>query len=287
MLLGEFVEQIYWEDRAGLRECTIVGYRSAWTVGISPRWATMDLAIPISVDDITAWLAVVSSPGAARKYWAVMRGMLRRAVKIGHADPTLATLSPELPRVPRYLAATLDPTQIRSLLRGFFGHELEAWLICAVCLGLRREEPCGLTWQDIDLRSGIVHIRRGAQWVSGHLVIAQPKTELSRRDVVLPRFALIRLRQLRGQGAITGTLTPQQVARRYHSWCTRERLPYVPAKNLRHSWATTALQAKVDISVVAKQLGHSDIATTARYYLRPDTSILRAAQRDWEKLIMK
>jgi integrase len=34
-------------------------------------------------------------------------------------------------------------------------------------------------------------------------------------------------------------------------------------------------------------LGHSDIATTARYYLRPDMAILREAQRDWERLIVK
>lgn len=30
MLFGEFVEGIYWQDRAKLRECTLVGYRSAW-----------------------------------------------------------------------------------------------------------------------------------------------------------------------------------------------------------------------------------------------------------------
>ncbi|MEE8757646.1 MAG: site-specific integrase [Bifidobacterium sp.] len=287
MLLGEFVEQIYWADRAGLRECTLAGYRSAWDTHIEPAWGKLDLDSPPGDAEVARWLAGFPRPGAARKSWAVMRGMLRRAVRLGHADPGMAALAPELPRVPRYIAATLDARQIRILLRGFYGHELEAWLVCSVCLGLRREEACGLTWRDIDLRSGIVHIRRGAQWVSGHLVVDRPKTELSRRDVVLPRFALIRLRQLRAKGAIAGSLTPQQVARRYHAWCTRERLPYVPAKNLRHSWATTALQAKVDISVVAKQLGHSDIATTARYYLRPDTAILRAAQRDWERLIMK
>ncbi|MDN6554790.1 MAG: site-specific integrase [Bifidobacterium mongoliense] len=216
-----------------------------------------------------------------------MRGMLRRAVTLGHADPGMAVLEPELPHVARYSASTLDANQIRRLLRGFWGHELEAWLICSVCLGLRREEACGLEWDDVDYRSGIVRIRRGAQWVSGHMVVDRPKTDLSTRDVVLPRFALRRLRVLRGTGRMVGALTPPQVARRYRAWCEREGLPYVPAKNLRHSWATTALQAHVDVSVVARQLGHSDIATTARYYLRPDMAILREAQRDWERLIVK
>jgi integrase len=41
-----------------------------------------------------------------------------------------------------------------------------------------------------------------------------------------------------------------------------------------------------DISVVARQLGHSDIKTTARYYLRPDLSVLKSLQRAWERLII-
>jgi integrase len=287
MLFGEFVENVYWDDREGLRECTLVGYQSAWERHIEPRWRSMDLDTPPGSDELTRWLAGFRSPGAAGKAWAVMRGMLRRAVRLGRADPAMAALGPETPRGPRYMAPTLDARQIRRMLQGFYGHELEAWLICSVCLGLRREEACGLTWEDIDFRSGVVHVRRGAQWVSGHIVIDRPKTDLSLRDVVLPRFALRRLRELRTAGPVTWTLNPQQVARRYRAWCLRERLPYVPAKNLRHSWATTALQAHVDISVVARQLGHSDIATTARYYLRPDIAILREAQRDWERLIVK
>ena len=247
----------------------------------------MDLDNPPSNTELTDWLRAFAQPGAARKAWAVLRGMLRRAVTLGYADPTCAVLAPELPRQPRYNAETLDPAQIRDLLRGFYGHELESWLLCSLCLGLRREEACGLQWDDIDLRSGIVHVRRGMQWVNGHMSINEPKTELSARDVVLPRFAVKRLRQLKSSGYLIGELTPPQVARHYQSWCRRNKLPYVPPKNLRHSWATTALQAHADISVVARQLGHSDIKTTAKYYLRPDITILRDAQRDWERLIVR
>lgn len=287
MILADFIDKIYWNDRARLRECTIVGYQSAYNQHIKPKWGTLDLDSEPNTENISVWLNDFADTGAARKSWAVMRSMLRKAVKLGYANQAYASITPELPKVPRYIAQTLDAKQIRILLRGFFGHELEAWLLCSLTLGLRREEACGLMWEDIDFRSGIVHVRRGAQWVAGHLVINEPKTELSSRDVVLPKFALQRLRQLRRKGSITGTLNPQQVARRYQAYCKHNQLPYVPPKNLRHSWATTALQAHIDISVVAKQLGHSDISTTAKYYLRPDTTILRAAQRDWEKLIMQ
>ena len=82
------------------------------------------------------------------------------------------------------------------LLQGFYGHPLEAWLICAVSCGLRTEEGYGLEWSDIDLRAGVLHVERGLQWVGGHEVTVPPKTELSRRTLPLPRFAVKRLREL-------------------------------------------------------------------------------------------
>lgn len=169
------------------------------------------------------------------------------------------------------------------------GHELEAWLICSVTLGLRPEEALGLEWSDIDLRGGMVRIRRGVQWVSGHEVVVEPKTDLSARELVLPRFAVLRLRLIRhgGSGRLVGGLNPGQVDRRYRRWCREQRLPFVPRENLRHSWATSALTAGVDVAVVSRALGHSSIETTARYYLRPDVTVLKDAQKLWEKAIMR
>lgn len=84
--------------------------------------------------------------------------------------------------------------------------------------------------------------------MAGHEVVVPPKTELSDRFLPLPRFAVRRLREIRNgrKGRIIGDLTPPQAARRYASWCKKESLPYVPVQNLRHSWATNALEAGVN-----------------------------------------
>lgn len=87
-------------------------------------------------------------------------------------------------------------------------------------------------------------------------------------------------------GRLVGDLNANQVAAHYTSWCQRMKLPCVPPRNLRHTFGTLAIAAGADISVVARQLGHSDIKTTARYYLRPDLSVLRSLQRAWERLII-
>lgn len=57
-------------------------------------------------------------------------------------------------------------------------------------------------------------------------------------------------------------------------------------RNLRHTFGTLAIKAGTDISVVARQLGHSDIQTAARYYLKPDLSVLKDMQKAWQKLIL-
>lgn len=285
MRLEEFWSGSYWVGCARLRECTRVGYRSAWECHIRPVLGDIELEA-LTGPRIQAWLSAIPSTGAARKAWAVLRQMIRMAVRLGLLDRD-ETVRVTPPRPSGYEPDVLDIRQIRELLRGFHGHELEAWLICSVCLGLRTEEALGLEWSDINLATGKVRIERGLQWVTGHEIVVEPKTELSRRTVVLPRFAVLRLRDIRGRGRLIGALNPGQVARRYATWCRRNDLPYVPRRNLRHSWASTALGAGVDVAVVSRALGHSSITTTARYYLRPDSEVLREAQRAWERALIK
>lgn len=286
MLLSVFHDEVWLPSCANLRECTMVGYESAWQCHIVDAFGGLEID-SITADMIETWMAGMPR-GAARKAWGVLRTMLRKAFRWGVSSVDVTTRV-RGPKRTDHQPHVLDARQISALLRGFWGHELEAWLICSVTLGLRPEEALGLEWSDIDLRGGLVRIRRGVQWVSGHEVVVEPKTDLSARDVVLPRFAIIRLRQIRGRGdgRLVGGLNPGQVDRRYRRWCREQHLPFVPRENLRHSWATSALAAGVDVAVVSRALGHSSIETTARYYLRPDTSVLKDAQRLWEKSIMR
>lgn len=286
MLLSVFHDEVWLPSCANLRECTMIGYESAWRCHIVDAFGGFEID-SITAGMIETWMAGMPR-GAARKAWGVLRTTLRKAFRWGMSSVDVTTRV-RGPKRTDHQPRVLDARQIAALLRGFWGHELEAWLICSVTLGLRPEEALGLEWSDIDLRGGLVRIRRGVQWVSGHEVVVEPKTDLSARDVVLPRFAIIRLRQIRGRGdgRLVGGLNPGQVDRRYRRWCREQHLPFVPRENLRHSWATSALAAGVDVAVVSRALGHSSIETTARYYLRPDVTVLKDAQKLWEKAIMR
>lgn len=288
MLLGTFVDDVWWPSCARLRECTRVGYESAYRCHIQSKWGGVDME-SITASDIEEWLGSFKLAGAARKAWAVLRAILRLAYRRGVTDNDVTRREIRLPHLRHYEPQVLSATEVRRLLKGFYGHPLEAWLLVSVCAGLRRCESVGLEWADLDLRRGTVTVKRSVQWVAGHETVTEPKTDLSRRTVALPRFAIKRLAELRHgtkTGRLVGNLNANQVANHYRSWCKRMKLPCVPPRNLRHTFGTLAIKAGTDISVVARQLGHSDIQTTARYYLKPDLSVLKDMQKAWQKLIL-
>lgn len=286
MTLEEFAKQYWAYQGQRLREATIVGYESTWSLYVGPAFGAIEIA-DIDRRMVEEWLAGFEHPGAAHKAWALLRGMLKKAVRWDILETDRLVGGVELPRVPRYNPPILTPRELRRTLRGFLYHPLEAWLLVASGCALRTEEGLYVNADEsIDLRAGTVHVCGGLQWVNGRTIEVPPKTELSDRILPMPHYVTKRLRELHPHGRLIGDLTPLQVSRQYKAWCAKQKLPYVPAKNLRTSWATMALEAGVDISIVAKFLGHSDIATTARYYLRPELAALRDAQKIFEKTII-
>jgi len=75
-------------------------------------------------------------------------------------------------------------------------------ILLAAVTGARRLEILGISWEDVDLKTGTVLIRRGVQPVrhpsDGTTIVFTPlKTKRSRRIVQLPPFALERIRRHR------------------------------------------------------------------------------------------
>lgn len=60
----------------------------------------------------------------------------------------------------------------------------------------------------------------------------------------------------------------------------------MPLQNLRHTWATVALEAGVSIEVVSMCLGHTDVGTAYDHYMRRPRLVCREAQRAWGERVM-
>lgn len=279
MLFSEAVE-IYWEDKSmRLRGNTLEGYASAIRCHLMPAWGDREVE-SIAHDEVQAWVDSIPTYGAAQKAFKTFRQIYRWIVRKEQMRIWDVTQGIELPQAPVARRQTLRTADEQRMLKGIVGQPWEAVVLLEAALGLRRCEACGVDWSDIDWRGGWVHIQRGAHWVGGSLIEYGTKTKLSDRWLKLPRWALARLRTIRGKrkaGRVRGNLSPHQIAGRFRRHCRRQGLPWVPMTCLRHSWATISLEAGAAIEDVSVALGHSTVDTCIRHYLQSFRAVVGRA----------
>lgn len=285
MKIIDIYEQHYLPEKTAKRAAsTISGYDSSMRLHVLPRWGECEIE-DIDPDDLQEWVDSFELNGAAEKAFKCLRQIIRwwvRKKRLHIADPTIYI---ELNSREPYRAEVLDATEVSDMLRGMWGHWAEAVTICAVTLGLRRGEACALEWSDINLKTGEVRINKSRQYIKGKTVTVRTKTDKSTRSCYLPKFARQRLKQIKGTGLLTGDTSPDKVARAIKRQCERQEVPHVSMTNMRHTWATLAVEAGVEIETVAMMLGHTDISTAYNHYIIPRKTICQEAQAAVEKLL--
>jgi integrase len=198
----------------------------------------------------------------------------------------------------------LDLAEAKRLFKVIQGERLEALYILALTTGLRRGELLALRWDDIDLGSRQLHVRRAMQRVDGKLRIAEPKTSSARRTVVLSRFAVRHLEEhkkrqdaerlalgdaWREHGLVfassVGTpIEPRNVNRRWDELWRRAGLDGLRLHDLRHGCATFLLAQGVPARAIMDVLGHAEIGVTMNTYAHVLPVLRQEAADDIDEL---
>lgn len=278
MLFSEAATMYMSDKSKRLRGTTLEGYESALRCHLLPMWGAREIE-EITFEELQAWVDGFEKPGAAEKAFKTFRQVYRWVLRRRQLRIWDVTQGIELPKKPpvRRLALTAD--EERETLRGIVGQPFEAAVLLGAALGLRRCEACAVRIEDIDWRSGWVHVRRGLHVVKGKEVETGCKTKLSDRRLKLPRFALERLRKIRGsrRSGRLCALDPNAVSRRFRAFCRRHGLPHVPMTCLRHSWATISLEHGASIEDIAVSLGHTTVNTAMGHYLQSFRTVVARA----------
>ena len=286
MKLIDIYENHYLPEKTSKRAAsTVAGYDSSMRLHVLPRWGECEIE-DICPDNLQEWIDSFELAGAAEKAFKCLRQIIRwwvRKKRLHIADPTIYI---ELNSRKPYRPDVLDAEEVSEMLRGLWGHWTEPVAICAITLGLRRGEACALEWSDINLKTGEVKINKSRQYINGEIITVQTKTEKSTRSCFLPKFAKQRLRQIKKKGLLTGDVPPDTVARAIKAECKKKGAPCVSMTNMRHTWATLAIESGVGIETVAMMLGHTEIDTAYNHYIVPRKSICQEAQASVEKLLM-
>lgn len=295
MKIEVYYEAIYRTYYADLAPATVEGYEGAWRNWVEPKWRGWELE-DIRVRHINAWMAA----GAGEAGYKLLRQIIRSAIADEcYAEDVTDPTTRGIRRARRPKGAGEKPAlterEAKALLLGLVGWEYEATVILGLWLGLRRSEQCGMQWGDIDLRSGLVHVRRGLQRVKGEVVETDVKTHRSARPLMLPPTPRQRLAEIKRlyhprtgktDWVMGPNADPARYARLLRSHCKREGLPYVAPKYFRHTFRTLASKAGVPESHIQKMLGHVSLETTYMY-MSLDESVLRQDQRQYERLLLK
>ena len=161
--------------------------------------------------------------------------------------------------------------------------------------GLRRGELLGLKWNDIDWKNGIIKVRRSIARVNGEIVEAPLKTKNSYRAVSISQQAIEVLRVQKAKTNDTyvfpspngGPISPDSVNNMLKRVLARAGIPKVRFHDLRHTFATIALQNGVDIKTVSGMLGHFSAGFTLDTYAHVTTSAQKEAAETMSQVLSK
>ena len=169
---------------------------------------------------------------------------------------------------PEHIKAYLDVAEARRLLPMFY---LE------LVSGLRKGELVALRWDDLNIQQRTISVSK--QYVrnpDGSLELTRPKTENSVRLVSIPQTAVDLLIQEHAKhpdspymfpSPLTGEMYhPDSVVNLHKKILKDAGLEHLRFHDLRHTFATTALQNGVDVKTVSSMLGHFDAGFTLRTY---------------------
>jgi len=155
--------------------------------------------------------------------------------------------------------------------------------------GIRRGEALALRWEDVSFEARTLTISRSiVPRPGGGLDLLEPKTKQSRRTVDAPPSVLETLGEVRhvqtrerlvsglrpgsfGDLIFTGDdgvtpISPGVASRQFQRAVRRSKVRPGRLHDLRHTFASMALQAGVPVIVVSRALGHAQPSTTLNIY---------------------
>jgi integrase len=164
---------------------------------------------------------------------------------------------------------------------GAYVDHLMPMVLLALHTGLRRGELFSLEWRDIDFLHNLLTVRAAA--AKGAKTRHVPLNAAARD--VLQRWQK-QQKKATGQKELAGFVFPGKAGNRLDnissSWeklVTDAKLDDFTFHDLRHTFATRALQKGADIVTLSRLMGHSSLKMTLRYAHTSDAELRAAVDR--------
>ena len=305
MTLGEWLDRWLAEYKDGtIRSGTLEGYRNYIENYIKPQLGGKQVSL-ITTQDVQRMYRRLKSGGRVREdvdgskrlsdstvrhIHTMLHGAMKAAVQ-AHIIPKNPTENATVPKSNYKPMQVLNEQELDTFLqavqkddtwRDFFYTELMT--------GLRRGEICALMWRDFDAKAGTLGISRTLHSKGqGIYALGDTKTSQGNRTIILPESVAALLRA-RKKNSISQWIFPQPTSpelpmnpgtayRRLKTLLEEAELPSIRFHDLRHTFATLALQNGMDVKTLSAMLGHVSAATTLDIYTHSTSDMQHAAAR--------
>lgn len=233
------------------------------------------------------------SPVVCNKGLTLLRSVMNDAVNLGliQRDPTRGVKPKKKGPTTHNTLDRHEMQRVVSIIEACGDEPALLAAEMALLTGLRRGEVCALRWRDIDLEGGKISVSEAIGRGGSMFYVKDPKTAESARTVWVPETLVKALERRRASvaaqfaaagvpfdascfvlGDISGNyISPQLVSNRWRAFAEGAGIVGTLGKrprfhDLRHTWATQAVAANIDIKTVSAALGHANAAMTLNIY---------------------
>ena len=282
----------YWMDsivRPNRAETTVYAYQKIIDNHIDPALGTVPLKrlTPKMVQEYYTEIQRANglSSNTMRRHHDLLSSALRSAVR-QDVIPASPMERVEPPRVRTTESYFYNNQELKLLYQKIEGNILELAVKLAGSLGMRREEICGLKWENVDLQRHLVLIREARTAYGATIVQKETKNRASVRTLYLPDevYLLLEQEQARQQqercvqspaynptdhvilDAKGAPYSPNALSLAFTRFVRKNDLPRLTFHGLRHTFATIASCQGASLFDIGKALGHATPATTGRIY---------------------
>ena len=301
MPFGEWVE--FWYEnhcKPAVRPNTRTGYENNIRLYVRPRLGGIPLN-KLTANDLQQFINWMRQDG--RSEYRESRGdglsantirhccgLCRRALEKAVTEKLIVRNPAEeckLPPARRMEMRLLSREELQKLLIQAQAEGYYEVFLLELTTGLRVGELMALQWDDLNFSTRELRIERQVYQIKGELLIQPPKNKASIRSVILPTAVVTTLKKYKqtvfsrwmfpSPKKEDAPIAPSVVSHRLakilkHAGCKKVRF-----HDLRHVFATNALEHGMDVKTLSTVIGHVSSATTLNVYAHVTSDMQRQA----------
>lgn len=266
-----------------VKESTAANYTMKADKHILPAFGDLPVG-DITADRIYSFISEKKQAGFSPRYISDIVILMKTIFK--YAVRTYQIFNPMdgivLPKKKAAEIQLLDEDEQKTLQKYIGQHQNRSALGVAIALtgGMRIGEICPLQWRDVDLEKRIFTVTKTMQRIQcadgdkkTKLIITDPKSESSRRQIPIPDCMMSFLLKFKGKPneyVLTGTdkpIEPRAMQYRFRTILKNAKLPSVHFHALRHIFASNCIKLGFDVKTLSELLGHSSVEITLNRYV--------------------